>query len=184
MYLADKKPYLTNVSFDDMICFEHVAGVGNCYFFGCDPVDKCRVLVPFATPIQFNKLDPNNKTCNDKFRALYFGAAEMMGLDDAIDPACADPVHLFYDAACPNNMKAHAHTLAVEGLLLDPATILPSTREPKKVEARKSGPHTTRADKSHLVGGLNLKAWLAQYAATFDIEKLMEERGLVRRAAR
>ena len=172
-------------------------GEGVVYEFETGALDKHRVIRPLAKPVNFIEFVNASTTQADVIEAwsvAYCRVHEQFGAP--FDDACKDPTRRYFEPASPRHADENFPSpIHVAGLPFDITAIFVEALEDVKAgragkgrEAKQS--RTRRREDgagsnsahSHLFNGFNLKTWAAQYAKTFDIESLMERRGLVKSA--
>jgi len=182
-YLTAKgKGYLNNVRFE-ADWYERVADKGNIYYVLHDPVDKLRVIVPLASPINIGSLSPNNAKALDEYKSIYHGIGQILGFD--FDPTCSDPCRLFYIPSCPPEMAEYSKSREYDGDLTDWTKyprIAPTKKPAMETKAGTSDFSSEAAPyrpEQYTVakGGrrINLMSWWKDNSFDFDIEALIHE---------
>lgn len=177
-YLKSKhKDYLQNIVFDANQ-YERVADKGNVYFLKHDPVHKCRVIFPLATPIKISKLAASNTVALEHYVSIYEGVGNALKLD--YDPTCSDPCRLFYMPSAPPHMAEHIDQRVVEGPLLDYRNF--ARAEVKSGAKTADGSSSTVSGKTDgdkkpplIVDGFNFRDYKPNHpGGDFDVEGFVE----------
>lgn len=162
---------------------------GFIYRFVTPPREKHRCVRPMANPVLIASYVVGGTTHKQVIDAFKDAMRDALGsLGGTFDPACADLARAYYEPVQRSTVGEDLPPpLYVEGqgFEFEPFLVAALARlkegKSKTSNAKKgnSGP-TSTGDAGHFfVDGLNLKVWAAQYARSFQIEALMEARGLV-----
>ena len=148
------------------------------------PVDKCRVILPLATPINMLALGMTTKEMLAEFGAIYHGVAAKLGLKH--DRVCCDPSRLFYD---PSHKPGAEYRYRIYGdlespLLLDWRDEGRWTRErasetPKgKVKGSKAGTSKTTSKQSPTVAidKDGVRVDVRRVPDAFDLESVLRDK--------
>lgn len=162
---------------------------GIVHVFTTDALDKHRVVRPLKSSIVFlDYVDANVSQAHaiEAWSGTYCEALDALGT--TYDPACKDVTRRFFLTALPANAEEDfPDPIHVQGEAIDLTEIYQ-----RQLEVVSNGA-TTRTKSSTKSGnkkqgkkaqtvicqGHNLTVWAAQYAKTFDIERVMEESNLV-----
>lgn len=70
------------------------------------PLDKYRIIMPLAQPVDMDTLGPVQRAQQDAFERKIDGLGQLVGVQ--YDTACMDPSRLFYTPRHPKDSKDHA----------------------------------------------------------------------------
>ena len=181
-YLRDVEKYPEKIvagAFVKQRCVQ-LSGLGTAVVFGHAPVIKLRIAFTLDQPYVPCEIVQRGFSDKDARQRVWPAALALLfkALGIPYDASGTALAHRFYSASCRHSADPYVHR--IEGSAVRLESILPRSQEeldallPRAGKAGKSqqqrGSNDDRAPRKFVHQGFDLKAWIAQYGGSFELE--------------